>query len=175
MRHVVTRSIITLGDSLLAKGQLFATQFCYIVSEADWGTLTSPTAKLVLLLSSATGATNIEAFATTEAIQCTEIYKFVQRLGNKDFLQVQNQCLNHCIHTLSLLVTALQIPSPAAAAGGQPEHPAQVYPCVTGGLMVDQHLTPSPMLPKRLTPLMFFKHHMCQNDHLRPPGQGGAD
>ena len=91
--HVLfTRSIITLGDSLLAKGQLFAAQFCYIVSEADWGTLTSPTAKLVLLLSSAAGAANIETFATTEAIQCTEIYEFVQRLGNKDyhmpFLQV---------------------------------------------------------------------------------------
>ena len=88
----LTRSIITLGDSLLAKGQLFAAQFCYIVSEADWGTLTSPTAKLVLLLSSASGAANIETFATTEAIQCTEIYEFVQRLGNKDyhmpFLQV---------------------------------------------------------------------------------------
>ena len=92
----LTRSIITLGDSLLAKGQLFAAQFCYIVSEADWGSLTSPTAKLVLLLSSASGAANIESFATTEAIQCTEIYEFVQRLGNKDyhmpFLQV---CSSH--------------------------------------------------------------------------------
>ena len=105
---------------------MFAAQFCYIVSEADWGTLTSPTAELVLLLSSATGAANIEAFATTEAIQCTEIYEFVQRLGNKDyhmpFLQVQNQCSNHCIHTLSLLIAALQISSPAAAAVGRPEH-----------------------------------------------------
>ena len=70
---VVTRSITTLGDSLLAKGQLFAAQFCYIVS------------KLVLLLSFAAGAANIEAFATTAAIQCTEIYEFVQRLGNKDY------------------------------------------------------------------------------------------
>ena len=80
---VVTRSITTLGDSLLAKGQLFAAQFCYIVS------------KLVLLLSFAAGAANIEAFATTAAIQCTEIYEFVQWLGNKDyqmpFIQVWNQ------------------------------------------------------------------------------------
>ena len=38
-----------------------------------------PNAKLVLPFSSATGAANIEAFATTEAIQCTEIYEFVQR------------------------------------------------------------------------------------------------
>ena len=77
---------------MLAKGQLYAAQFCYIVSEADWGSFSSPTAKLVLLLASAAGAGSIEEFATTEAIQCTEIYEFVQRLGNKDyhmpFLQV---------------------------------------------------------------------------------------
>ena len=91
----MTRSIITLGDSLLAKGQLFAAQFCYIVSEADWGTLNFPTTKLVLLLSFAAGAAYIEAFATTAAIQCTEIYEFVQWFGNKDyqmpFIQVWNQ------------------------------------------------------------------------------------
>ena len=89
---VVTRSISTLGDSLLARGQLFAAQFCYIVSEADWGTLNSPTTKL---LSFAAGAAYIEAFSTTAAIQCTEIYEFVQWLGNKDyqmpFIQVWNQ------------------------------------------------------------------------------------
>ena len=62
---VVTRSITTLGDSLLARGQLFAAQFCYIVSEADWGTLNFPTTKLLLLLSFAAGAAYIEAFATT--------------------------------------------------------------------------------------------------------------
>ena len=40
---------------------------------------------------------NLEHFATTEAIQCTEIYEFVQKLGNKlfemPFLQVQVTCL----------------------------------------------------------------------------------
>ena len=65
------------------------------MSEADRGTLNFPTAKLVLLLSFAAGADYIEAFATTAAIQCTEIYEFVQRLGNKDyqmpFIQVWNQ------------------------------------------------------------------------------------
>ena len=37
MLLIFCRSIITLGDSLLAKGQLYAAQFCYIVSEAEWG------------------------------------------------------------------------------------------------------------------------------------------
>merc|ERR1719158_654522 len=71
------RSIITLGDSLLAKGQLFAAQFCYLVSEAEWGMRSNKCAKLVLLLSSAsTGDKTLDQFATTEAIQCTEIYEF---------------------------------------------------------------------------------------------------
>ena len=40
--------------------------------------------QLVLLLSSVADKT-FEEFASTEAIQCTEIYEFVQKLGNKDF------------------------------------------------------------------------------------------
>ena len=80
------RSIITLGDSLLAKGQLYAAQFCYLVSEAEWGVFSNKCAKLVLLLSSAsTGDKTLDQFATTEAIQCTEIYEFVQKLGNKHY------------------------------------------------------------------------------------------
>merc|ERR1719334_1102971 len=78
------KSMITLGDSLMAKGQLYAAQFCYVVSAVEWGTFQNKCAKLVLLLSSA-NENNIEQFATTEAIQCTEIYEFVQKLGNKEF------------------------------------------------------------------------------------------
>ena len=92
-----SRSIITLGDSLLAKGQLYAAQFCYIVSSAEWGTFSNKCSKLVLLLSSA-GDQSLEQFASTEAIQCTEIYEFVQKLGNKHyqmpFLQVNQNFTN---------------------------------------------------------------------------------
>ena len=41
--------------------------------------------QLVLLLSSVADK-NLEQFATTEAIQCTEMYEFVQKLGNKEFV-----------------------------------------------------------------------------------------
>ena len=45
--------------------------------------------KLVLFLSSVADK-NMEKFDTTEAIQCTEIYEFVQKLGKKEFkMQVQ--------------------------------------------------------------------------------------
>ena len=88
----------TLGDSLLAKGQLYAAQFCYIVSVADWGTFSNKMAKLVLLLSSPADQ-SLEQFASIEAIQCTEIYEFVQKLGNKEysmpFLQVGRKYASH--------------------------------------------------------------------------------
>ena len=36
---------------------------------------------------------NLEQFATTEDIQCTEIYEFVQKLGNKEFKMPFLQCV----------------------------------------------------------------------------------
>ena len=65
--------------------------------------LSNPCSKLVLLLASnQTQHPSLDAFASTEAIQCTEIYEFVQRLGNKDYhmpyLQVQ-QYSNHVLQT----------------------------------------------------------------------------
>ena len=65
--------------------------------------LSNPCSKLVLLLASnQTQHPSLDAFASTEAIQCTEIYEFVQRLGNKDYhmpyLQVQ-QYNNHVLQT----------------------------------------------------------------------------
>lgn len=78
------RSIVTLGDTLLSKGQIYAAQFCYIVSALEFGTFSKKTSKLVLLLSMP-GEKSVDEFATNEAIQCTEIYEFVQKLGNPDF------------------------------------------------------------------------------------------
>ena len=49
LRKIFLRSMTTLGDSLLAKGQLYAAQFCYIVSGAEWGTFAKKGSKLVLL------------------------------------------------------------------------------------------------------------------------------
>ena len=89
----------TLGDSLLAKGQLYAAQFCYIVSVAEWGTFAKKGSKLVLLCAQVSislnlghphlyyqvGDLTVDQFATTEAIQCTEVFEFVRRLADPDF------------------------------------------------------------------------------------------
>ena len=45
------RSIITLGDTLLVKGQLFAAQFCYIVSSVEWGQFGNSCAKVKIFMS----------------------------------------------------------------------------------------------------------------------------
>ena len=55
----------------------------------------------------------LKQFATTEAIQCMGIYKFVQKLGNKElempFLQVVNNFLLTCQSICSVL--ALKVPA----------------------------------------------------------------
>ena len=39
----------TLGDTLLSKGQIYAAQFCYIVSGLEFGTFSKKTSKVVFL------------------------------------------------------------------------------------------------------------------------------
>jgi hypothetical protein len=78
------RSMVTLGDTLASKGQLYAAQFCYIVAAVEFGTFSKKSSKLVLLCA-AVGDKSVEDFASNEAIQCTEIYEFVQKLGNHEY------------------------------------------------------------------------------------------
>jgi hypothetical protein len=99
------RSMTTLGDSLLAKGQLHAAQFCYIVSAAEWGTFGRRSSKLVLLGAQA-GDVGLQQFATTEAIQCTEVFEFVQRLADPQFSMPTLQPYKY-LHCLRLLETGL--------------------------------------------------------------------
>jgi len=130
------RSMVTLGDSLLAKGQLYAAQFCYIVSAAEWGTYSNKCAKLVLLLSSVADKT-LDQFATTEAIQCTEIYEFVQKLGNKDFEMpyLQPYKYLHCVRLVEAgLATLAQ--DYVRVLGDY------VVASVAGGHIIDQETVP---------------------------------
>ena len=79
------KSIVTLGDTLFARGFLLASQFCYLVAQVEFGFYKNKSSKLVLLSSSASSV-SFEAFATSEAIQCTEIYEYARQLGNPDFV-----------------------------------------------------------------------------------------
>lgn len=47
--HKDQASIVALGDTLAARGQLHAAHFCYLVAEVGWGSYTCKDSKLVLI------------------------------------------------------------------------------------------------------------------------------
>ncbi|XP_059352135.1 protein transport protein Sec16A-like isoform X3 [Daphnia carinata] len=78
------KSIVTLGDTLSARGFLLAAHFCYLVAQVEFGSYSNKASKLVLLSSSSSLA--FDAFATNEAIQCTEVYEYARQLAAPEFM-----------------------------------------------------------------------------------------
>ncbi|XP_049633543.1 LOW QUALITY PROTEIN: protein transport protein Sec16B [Suncus etruscus] len=68
------RAIITMGDTLASKGLVEAAHFCYLMAQVPFGHYTVKTDYLALLGSSHSQA--FLKFATTEAIQRTEIFEY---------------------------------------------------------------------------------------------------
>ena len=60
------------------KGQLYASHFCYLAGQAEFGHFSHKMSKLVLLGSSHMLPFN--QFSTNEAIQCTEVYEYASSL-----------------------------------------------------------------------------------------------
>ncbi|XP_069689503.1 protein transport protein Sec16A-like isoform X2 [Periplaneta americana] len=77
------KTVITLGDTLGARGCLYGAHFCYLVAQVGFGTFSNKTSKIVLLGSS--HYRSFMEFATTEAIQMTEIYIYSLQLATNDF------------------------------------------------------------------------------------------
>uniref|UniRef100_A0ABI7WM71 Protein transport protein sec16 n=1 Tax=Felis catus TaxID=9685 RepID=A0ABI7WM71_FELCA len=79
------RTIVTMGDTLAGKGLVEAAHFCYLVAHVPFGHYTVKTDHLALLGSS--HSQEFLKFATTEAIQRTEIFEYCQMLGRpKSFI-----------------------------------------------------------------------------------------
>ncbi|XP_049724095.1 protein transport protein Sec16B isoform X1 [Elephas maximus indicus] len=79
------RAIITMGDTLAGKGLVEAAHFCYLMAHVPFGYYTVKTDHLALLGSS--HSQEFLKFATTEAIQRTEIFEYCQMLGRpKSFI-----------------------------------------------------------------------------------------
>ncbi|KAK3590775.1 hypothetical protein CHS0354_038713 [Potamilus streckersoni] len=83
------KSITSLGDTLAAKGYLYASHFCYMMSQIPFGSYNKKSSKIVLVGSS--HSLPLEAFASNEAIQCTEIYEYALALGNTQFSLIYYQ------------------------------------------------------------------------------------
>uniref|UniRef100_A0A8D1LZ71 Protein transport protein sec16 n=1 Tax=Sus scrofa TaxID=9823 RepID=A0A8D1LZ71_PIG len=79
------RTIVTMGDTLAGKGLVEAAHFCYLMAHVPFGYYTVKTDHLALLGSS--HSQEFLKFATTEAIQRTEIFEYCQMLGRpKSFI-----------------------------------------------------------------------------------------
>ncbi|KAM5237686.1 protein transport protein Sec16B [Ctenodactylus gundi] len=74
------RAIVTMGDTLAGRGLVEAAHFCYLMAHVPFGYYTVKTDHLALLGSS--HSQDFLKFATTEAIQRTEIFEYCQMLGH---------------------------------------------------------------------------------------------
>lgn len=87
--EVNRRSIITLGDTLFARGDIHAAHFCFILAQIDFGAYGTNGVKLVLI-----GANHNRPnseFFTMEAVMLTEIYEYARNLGDPRFTLVDLQ------------------------------------------------------------------------------------
>ncbi|ELT91611.1 hypothetical protein CAPTEDRAFT_188765 [Capitella teleta] len=80
---VDTKSIVTLGDTLASRGCLFASHFCYLMAQLPFGHFSQKSSKIVLIGSSHT--LPLAEFASSTAIQCTEVYEYGRSLADPTF------------------------------------------------------------------------------------------
>uniref|UniRef100_A0A8C5XUY8 SEC16 homolog B, endoplasmic reticulum export factor n=1 Tax=Microcebus murinus TaxID=30608 RepID=A0A8C5XUY8_MICMU len=79
------RAVVAMGDTLAGKGLAEAAHVCYLVARLPFGYYTAETARMALLGSS--HSQEFWKFATTEAMQRTEIFEYCQMLGRpKSFI-----------------------------------------------------------------------------------------
>lgn len=120
------KAIITMGDTLHNRGDLFAAQFCYLMAKVEFSRYsdvrhdasvilnnTAHAVRLILLGASCYKSTFSE-FATDEAIIMTEIYEYACTLANENFSIVEFQpykfllgtrMLDYGMHLKSLMYT----------------------------------------------------------------------
>ncbi|XP_078498166.1 protein transport protein Sec16B [Lissotriton helveticus] len=79
------RSILVMGDTLALKGLTEASHCCYLVASVPFGFYNVKKDYLVLLGSSHSHSKTFKAFATTDAIQCTEILEYCRQLGQAGY------------------------------------------------------------------------------------------
>lgn len=108
------KAIITMGDTLHNRGDLFAAQFCYLMAKVEFSKYsdvkhdasmilnnTANAVRLILLGASAYKST-ITDFATDEAIIMTEIYEYACTLANSQFSIVEFQPYKYLLGTRML-------------------------------------------------------------------------
>lgn len=90
--ELVKRSIVTLGDSLASRGDVFGSQFCYLLVEPNFSDY-SEEGKLVLLGKSSLAS--FKEFANNDAIIMTEVYEYARSLSDEHFFVPSLQKFKH--------------------------------------------------------------------------------
>lgn len=96
------KAIVTLGDTLHNRGDLFASQFCYLMAKVEFSRFADVKLDSAVILNNAANAVRLvllgtschktfEEFATDEAIVMTEIYEYACTLSNEGFSIVEFQ------------------------------------------------------------------------------------
>ncbi|XP_023718368.1 uncharacterized protein LOC111870357 isoform X4 [Cryptotermes secundus] len=91
------KAVVTLGDTLRARGCLHASHFCYLMAQLEFGLFSRKSSKIVLL-----GSSHLKPFvefATNEAIQMTEIYIYGRQLAEHEFNVPQFQAYKYLYAT----------------------------------------------------------------------------
>lgn len=108
------KAIITMGDTLHNRGDLFAAQFCYLMAKVEFSKyadvkhdasmILNSTANAVrlILLGASHYKSSFGDFATDEAIIMTEIYEYACTLSNSQFSIVEFQPYKYLLGTRML-------------------------------------------------------------------------
>ena len=76
----------------MEKGLLHAAHFCYLMANVEFGTPSNKQAKLALLGADHRSSSSSNA-GTNESIQCTEIFEYIQKLSNPEYVMANFQCV----------------------------------------------------------------------------------
>lgn len=108
------KAVITMGDTLHNRGDLFAAQFCYLMAKVDFSKFsdvksdasmilnTSASAVRLILLGASCYKASFSEFASDEAIIMTEIYEYACTLANSQFSIVEFQPYKYLLGTRML-------------------------------------------------------------------------
>lgn len=108
------KAIITMGDTLHNRGDLFAAQFCYLMAKVEFSRYSdvkhdssmilnhTVNAGRLILLGTSCYKSSFADFATDEAIIMTEIYEYACSLPNSQFSIVEFQPYKYLLGTRML-------------------------------------------------------------------------
>lgn len=98
--ELVKRSIVSLGDSLAIRNDVFGSQFCYLLVDPKFSEYNdlpnnlsnSPNSGKIILVG-ASHKRPFKEFASNEAIIITEIYEYARSLNNEKFVLPEFQVI----------------------------------------------------------------------------------